>query len=123
MMNTIPAVAFAAGLFLPACLPAAARATDYNGRWAVELVTETGLCDTSSRYAVAISGGQVRLVSGGDGARISGRIGADGRVGLDVAKGSASGSGTGRLRAGSGSGTWTVSSLCSGRWSARRADG
>lgn len=117
------ASALVAGLFVPGCLPTAAEAADHDGRWAVDLVTESGPCSAHSSYAVAISGGRVRLVSGDDGARVSGQVGADGSVGLDVTRGSASGSGKGHLDASKGSGTWTVSALCSGRWTARRSGG
>ena len=124
MQKPSPALALIACLFLlPTCRPAAAKAADYNGRWAVDLVTESGPCSAHYSYAVTISDGQVRLVSGDDGARVSGQVGADGNIGLDVTKGGASGSGTGHLDAGKGSGTWKVSSLCSGRWTARRSGG
>lgn len=122
MPNPLTTLALAAGVILPGCLPARANTADYNGRWAVELVTESGPCSASYTYAVAISGGHVRLVSGDDGARVSGQVGADGDVDLNVVKGGASGSGNGRLKSGgNGSGRWTVSSLCSGRWTARRS--
>jgi hypothetical protein len=91
-----------------------------NGTWSVELVTESGLCSARYSYALAIRQGQVQLVSGEAGARVSGHVGADGSVGLAVSNGTASGTGTGRLQAGTGSGTWKVASLCSGRWTARR---
>lgn len=123
MTKTLPAAVVTAGLILSGWLPVAAKAADYSGRWAVDLRTDSGPCDASYSYAIAISGGQVRLVSGDDGARVSGQVGSDGRIGLQVAKGSASGSGTGRLDTGKGSGTWTVSALCSGRWTARRSEG
>ena len=121
-MIKLSAAALAAGLFLPACPSAHAEPAAHNGTWAVELVTESGLCNARYSYALAIREGQVRLISGGAGARVSGHVGADGSVGLTVSNGTASGTGTGRLRAGNGSGTWAVSSLCSGRWTARRSD-
>ena len=39
---------------------------------------------------------------------MSGRVGADGSVGLNVSNGAASGAGTGRLQARTGGGTWKV---------------
>lgn len=124
MTSTITALTLAAGLALPVLLPAgAAQAGDYNGTWRVELVTESGLCDSRYSYAVSISEGQVRLASAVDsGTRMSGHVGADGTVGLNVSNGSASGAASGRLQAQSGSGTWKVSALCSGRWTARRSN-
>ncbi|WP_279357865.1 hypothetical protein [Methylobacterium indicum] len=109
---------------LPASLqPAAAegRGAGYNGTWSVQLVTESGLCDSRYTVALAIDGGAVRVASTEEGgASVSGRIGSDGQVGLTVRHGSASGAASGRLQANSGSGTWSVSALCSGRWTAQR---
>jgi hypothetical protein len=97
-----------------------AEAPDFNGTWTVQLVTETGVCSGSSSYTVVVQDGQVRLASAGGSASITGRIGADGSVGLSVQQGPASGSASGRLRSSAGSGTWKASSLCSGRWAAQR---
>ncbi|GBU16604.1 MULTISPECIES: hypothetical protein [Methylobacterium] len=98
----------------------AAEAGGFNGTWSVELVTDSGLCDSRYRYSVAVNEGSVQLVSASDGARMSGRVGSDGTVGLSVSNGTASGAVSGRLLAQTGSGTWKVSALCSGRWTARR---
>ena len=122
MANFTTAVTVAAGLLIPASLPARAEMGPHNGTWSVELVTESGLCSARYTYALAIREGQVRLISGSAGARVSGHVGEDGSVGLTVSNGTASGTGTGRLRAGNGAGTWKVTSLCSGRWTARRSD-
>ena len=62
----------------------------------------------------------VVLTSAAAGATLNGRVGPDGTVGLNVSNGTASGAVSGRLQAQSGGGTWKVSSLCSGRWTARR---
>lgn len=93
----------------------------YNGTWSVELVTESGICDAHARYGVSVQDGAVKLVSASDKASLSGRVGNDGTVGINVTNGSASGAVTGRLQARSGGGTWTVSALCSGRWTATRS--
>jgi hypothetical protein len=122
MIKLVAATALAAGLSSMVSLPAQAEPGANNGTWSVELVTESGLCSARYSYALAIREGQVQLVSGGAGARVSGHVGADGSVGLAVTNGTASGTGTGRLQAGTGSGTWKVASLCSGRWTARRRD-
>lgn len=122
-MLKVPAVfALASGLSLASFLPVhAADAGAYDGTWTVELVTESGFCDGSHSYSVAVRAGQVRLLSASDETtRMSGRVGPDGTVGLNVSQGSASGSVLGRLQARSGSGTWKVSALCSGRWAASR---
>jgi hypothetical protein len=99
---------------------ASAEPRSFNGLWTVQLVTESGPCSSSYRYALAVHNGQVRVASGG-GASISGHIAESGRVGLNIQHSAASGVASGRLRANSGSGTWTVSSVCSGRWTARRS--
>jgi len=122
MIKLVATVVFAAGLSSAVSLPASAESGANNGTWAVELVTESGLCSARYSYALAIREDQVQLVSGGAGARVSGHVGADGSIGLAVTNGTASGTGTGRLQAGTGSGTWKVASLCSGRWTARRRD-
>jgi hypothetical protein len=99
----------------------AAEERSFNGTWSVQLVTESGLCDSRYTVALAITGGDVRVASAGEGgATVSGRIGPDGNVGLTVRHGSTSGAASGRLQANSGSGTWNVSALCSGRWTAQR---
>ncbi len=115
-------LALGAGLSSPAMLPAAARdGSTFNGAWAVELVTESGMvCDSRYSYSVSVNEGQVRLVSADSNASMSGRVGPDGTVGLSVSNGTATGAVSGRLQAQSGGGTWKVSSLCSGRWTARR---
>lgn len=116
-------LAFAAGLTASTVLPAGAgEGSSYDGTWSVVLVTESGICDARYSTALNVQGGQVRPVSNAasNGATVSGRVGADGSVGLSVAKSGASGSASGRLQAQSGSGTWQVSSLCTGRWTARR---
>jgi hypothetical protein len=122
MLKSVALAALAAGLSMPISASAYAEPGTHNGRWSVELVTESGLCNARYSYALAIRAGQVQLVSGTTGARVSGHVGADGIVGLSVSNGTASGTGTGRLQAGTGAGTWKVSSLCSGRWTARRSD-
>ena len=115
-------LALGAGLSSPAMIPAAARdGGNFNGAWSVELVTESGMvCDSRYTYAVSVREGQVRLTSAAAGATLNGRVGPDGTVGLNVSNGTASGAVSGRLQAQSGGGTWKVSSLCSGRWTARR---
>ena len=115
-------LALGAGLSSPAMIPAAARdGGNFNGTWSVELVTESGMvCDSRYTYGVSVQEGQVRLTSAAAGATLNGRVGPDGTVGLNVSNGTASGAVSGRLQAQSGGGTWRVSSLCSGRWTARR---
>ncbi len=123
MTPTFTLLARAAALALPLVTAGAAAASDFNGTWRVELVTESGICDSRYSYAVSIQEGQVRLASAAEGGtRMSGRVGADGTVGVTVSNGGTSGAVSGRLQAQSGGGTWKVSSFCSGRWTARRSN-
>ena len=117
--SVVAALSLATGL---AALPAASADTrGYNGTWSVQLVTESGLCDSRYVVSLAVRDGDIRLAAAGEGgASVSGRIREDGSVGLNVQKGGASGAASGRLQTNSGAGTWSVSSLCSGRWTAQR---
>jgi len=122
MTITVPTLFAAAALTAGTFAASAAAGPDrHNGTWAVELVTESGVCSARYSYSVAIRDGEVRP-SSATGARVSGRVSADGTVGITVAGAGGSGTGTGRLNGTHGSGTWAVSSLCSGRWTARRGD-
>jgi hypothetical protein len=100
-------------------------ATPFDGAWAVTVMTETGECDAAYRYAVVVTGGKVisdKRESTGT-VKISGKIGADGQVSVNVSRGEQRADGTGRLSETTGSGTWTgksSSAACSGRWEARR---
>ncbi|MDB5646048.1 hypothetical protein [Methylobacterium sp.] len=122
MSKFVVVLALGAGLSSPVTIPAAAReGGNFNGAWSVELVTESGMvCDSRYTYAISVQEGQVRLASASSNAALSGRVGPDGTVGLNVSNGTASGAVAGRLQAQTGGGTWKVSSLCSGRWTARR---
>ena len=122
MMKLIgAALAVSAGaLALTVVSPASAEPAKFNGTWNVQLTTESGMCDSSYSYSVAIQNGAVRLASASSGASINGQVGHDGTVGLTVQQGPASGAASGRLQSQSGSGTWKVSSICSGRWTAKR---
>jgi hypothetical protein len=122
MKAIVAALVVGAGVGIAAQVStASAESANYNGTWSVQLVTESGsVCDSSYSYAIAIRDGQVRLASASEGASVSGRIGQDGSVGINVQQGNATGTASGRLRTSSGSGTWRVASLCTGRWTATR---
>lgn len=120
MLKVAVVVALSAVVSVQGGIASAKDGSHFNGAWSVDLVTESGICDARARYAVAIRDGSVTLVSASDSASISGRVSQDGIVGLNVAKGAASGAVTGRLDSRSGGGTWKVSALCSGRWTATR---
>lgn len=124
----LPALAIVlAGATATAAAPAAKQRDDakpgYDGVWQISLVAESGLCDTSYRYAIAIDNGSVRYIPGpgSSPASVSGQIGNDGRVDLDIRRSIASVDAVGRLNGKTGSGTWRLGLLgCSGRWNAQR---
>src|ERR687898_2792106 len=102
---------------------ALAEPAHYDGTWSVQLVTESGSCDRSASYTIAVEDGRVRYVPSGNEARVSvsGQVGPGGTVAIGVHQGLGSADASGRLGADSGSGTWKVSMLgCSGRWTAQR---
>ncbi|MEH3117680.1 MAG: hypothetical protein PGN25_08800 [Methylorubrum populi] len=108
---------------LAAALVSPAVAGDFDGTWSVQLVTESGLCEARYTYDLAVRDGQVRPITtaSSGGTTVTGRVGPDGGVGLNVATAAANGTASGRLQARAGAGTWRVSGgLCTGRWTARR---
>ena len=96
----------------------AATAGDFNGRWSVRLVTDSGVCDQSYNAILSVQNGQVS--GGGGGASVSGAVSSGGSVSLGIRKGPASGTASGQLRGNAGSGTWQAAGMCSGRWTARK---
>ena len=97
---------------------AVAGPNDFNGRWSVRLVTDSGVCDQSYSTVLSVQNGQVS--GGGGGASVSGAVSSGGSVSLGIQKGVASGTASGQLRGKSGSGTWQAAGLCSGRWTAQK---
>ena len=113
--------ALALGLGLT--LAGAAPAERHDGTWSVRMVTDSGLCDRSYDYAIAIENGSVRylLAPGDSPTTVSGRVGPDGAVDLDIRRSIAKVDAYGRLDGRSGSGTWQLGMLgCSGRWTAQK---
>jgi hypothetical protein len=101
----------------------AAPANLHNGTWSVQMVTDSGLCDRNYSYSIAIENGNVRylLAPGDSPTTVSGRVGADGTVDLDIRRSIARVDANGRLNGKSGSGTWQLGMLgCSGRWTAQK---
>jgi len=104
---------------VPALGPAEALPS-YDGLWSVVIITKAGLCDPSYRYPVRISNGHV-LNAGKSQVHISGRVGKNGAVVVNVSSGDKSAFGTGRLAATTGGGSWSGGNgLCSGVWQAER---
>jgi hypothetical protein len=116
--------ALALGLGVTLIGGAFAASSDRNdGTWSVRMVTDSGLCDRTYGYSIAIENGNVRylLAPGDSPTTVSGRIGPDGAVDLDIRRSIAKVDATGKLNGKSGSGTWTLGMLgCTGRWTAQK---
>ena len=96
-------------LALTAAIPAlgpAEAVPSYDGLWSVVIITRAGLCDPSYRYPIRISNGHV-LNAGQSSVQITGRVGKNGAVVVNVSRGDKTAIGTGRLAATSGTGSWT----------------
>lgn len=101
----------------------AAPAARHDGTWSVIMVTDSGVCDASYNYSIAIENGNVRYLQapGDSPTTVSGRIGPDGNVALDIRRSIAKVDAEGRLNGKSGSGTWRLGMLgCEGRWNAQK---
>ncbi len=101
----------------------AAPVAKHDGTWSVQMVTDSGVCDRSYNYSIAIENGNVRylLAPGDSPTTVSGRIGPDGAVDLDIRRSIAKVDANGKLSGKSGSGTWQLGMLgCTGRWTAQK---
>lgn len=118
-MQTLARAGIVTGMAL---FGSAAEAADFSGRWSVSMTTESGVCEKGNSYFVAIDGGRVRyLAPAGEAVpSVSGSVSASGAVDLGIQRGPARADVIGRLQGSSGAGTWSVSGLCSGRWSAQK---
>jgi hypothetical protein len=102
--------------------PKPAPATNFDGRWSVVIITDTGPCDRAYRYGVRISGGRITY-AGDSAAVINGQVDARGNVVVSLRYGQSSANGSGHLTESDGEGRWqgaSTSSSCSGRWEAER---
>lgn len=100
----------------------AASAAPNDGRWAVRMVTDSGVCEASYNYLIAVEEGRVRYIpqDSDPPPSVSGSVSADGAVSLDIRKSVARVSATGQLSGSAGSGSWRLPGLCSGRWTAAK---
>jgi hypothetical protein len=101
----------------------AAPANRHDGIWSVRLATDSGTCDSSDTYSIAVENGSVRYIPspGSSPTVVSGRIASNGAVDLDIRRSIAKADASGRLNGKSGSGTWQLAMLgCSGRWTAQK---
>jgi hypothetical protein len=103
----------------PALGPAEALPS-YDGLWSVVIITRAGLCEPSYRYPVRIANGHI-INAGKSQVHVSGRVGKNGAVVVNVSQGDKTAIGTGRLAATSGGGSWSGGNgVCSGVWQAER---
>jgi hypothetical protein len=124
-MHRIPIVLVRTGVLLTGLLVltgAAARTANFDGRWSVLVITESGTCDAAYRYGVTVENGVVRY-RGESGIDVRGSVDDHGRVRVAIGRGEQRAEGTGQLSQDGGSGTWSGSSSanrCRGRWEAER---
>ena len=102
---------------LPTLEPAEAGPS-YDGLWSVVIVTKNGQCDAAYRYPVRITNGSLGN-AGTAPINISGKVGKNGAVVVNVSAGDKSAVGKGRLAGASGAGSWS-GGACSGIWEAER---
>lgn len=123
-MNLAKSTAVALGLGVTLIGGAmAAPAAKHDGTWSVRMVTDSGICDASYNYSIAIDNGNVRYIPapGDSPTTVSGQIGPNGAVDLDIRRSIAKVDANGRLSGKSGAGTWQLGMLgCAGRWTAQK---
>jgi len=106
----------------PRPAPTASPAMNFDGRWSVVIITDSGSCDRAYRYGVRISGGRI-YYDGDTAAVINGQVDVRGNVVVNLRYGQAGASGSGHLTESDGEGRWqgaSSGSSCSGRWEAER---
>ena len=94
--------AMSVALALPALRPAEA-VPGYDGVWSVVIITKEGICDPSYRYPIRITNGNLGN-AGTATVNISGKVGKNGAVIVNVSAGDKTATGTGRLAGHSGGG-------------------
>ena len=106
----------------PRPAPTAAPAMNFDGRWSVVIITDSGSCDRAYRYGVRISGG--RIYYDGDSAVVmNGQVDPTGNVVVSLRNGQSTANGSGHLTESDGEGRWqgvSTSAACAGRWEAER---
>lgn len=111
--------ALATAAAVPALSPAQA-APSYDGVWSVVIITKEGICDPSYRYPVRITNGTLGN-AGTATVRVSGKVGKNGAVTVNVSNGDKTATGTGRLAGKLGTGSWSGGNgACTGVWQAER---
>ena len=117
--GVLAGAALAAAVGLPSLQPAQA-VPSFDGIWSVVIMTRVGLCDSSYRYPIRISNGRVGN-AGNASVSISGKVGKNGSLIVNVSAGDKTATGTGRLVGKTGSGSWSGGNgACAGVWEAER---
>jgi hypothetical protein len=122
MVRTMAAAAISGVIGTGLAGPAGAVTPKYDGNWSVLVITESGTCDRGYRYKVRVENGKVHY-DGEAGVDVSGEVGNDGKLKVNIRRGDQGAIGTGKLSADSGSGEWqgqSATDKCSGRWQAER---
>ena len=99
-----------------------AQTNKFDGRWSVEVITESGSCDRAYRYSVLIENGQARY-GGQEAFTVTGQVMANGNVSGAISHGQDRAEVVGRLDGAMGTGTWKAagtSRTCAGRWNAEK---
>jgi hypothetical protein len=107
------------GLLTP---QAQAKASKFDGRWSIEVITENGGCDRAYRYSIMIEDGQARY-GGREAFTVTGQVAPNGTVNGSISHGQDRAEVTGRLDGNLGTGTWKAagtSRTCEGRWNAEK---
>ena len=111
--------ALATAAAVPALSPAEA-VPGYDGVWSVVIITKEGICDPSYRYPIRITNGNLGN-AGTATVSISGKVGKNGAITVNVSTGDKTATGTGRLAGSHGTGSWSGGNgACSGVWQAQR---
>jgi hypothetical protein len=98
-----------------------AQAGAYDGTWNVVFATRAGNCSATNSVPFAVSGMRVSSAGGG---KVTGGIGRNGAVSVNISVGLSHASGSGRLVGNSGAGRWAgviTGDRCSGSWQATRS--
>jgi len=92
----------------------------YDGVWNVTFATTRGNCSSGYSVPFTVAGSRVSSAGGG---KVSGSVGGNGRVAVNVSVGASKASGGGRLAGNVGAGSWSgiiTGDRCSGTWQATR---
>lgn len=93
----------------------------FDGRWSVSVITNSGACDRGYRYRLNIENGQISYDD--PAVQVSGQVTPRGQVQVMVRAGGQQAVGTGRMSRDYGEGSWSGQSMsgqCSGVWQAQR---